>query len=92
LKQSFRNSDIVARIGGDEFVVLAISANGGDATVLIDRLRKKMAELNNSGANPYHISLSIGTSAWQPGGPINLDDLLARADAQMYQNKRRHHK
>jgi len=92
LKQSFRNSDIVARIGGDEFVVLAISANGGDATVLINRLRKKMAELNNSGANPYHISLSIGTSAWLPGGPINLDDLLARADAQMYQNKRRHHK
>jgi diguanylate cyclase (GGDEF)-like protein len=92
LKQSFRNSDIIARIGGDEFVVLAISANGGDATVLINRLHKKMAELNNSGANPYHISLSIGTSAWLPGGPINLDDLLARADAQMYQNKRRHHK
>jgi diguanylate cyclase (GGDEF)-like protein len=92
LKQSFRNSDIVARIGGDEFVVLAISANGGDATVLIDRLHRKMADLNKSGANPYHISLSIGTSAWLPGGPINLDDLLARADAQMYQNKRRHHK
>lgn len=92
LKQSFRNSDVVARIGGDEFVVLAINANGGDATVLINRLRKKMAELNNSSTKPYHISLSIGTSAWLPGGPINLDELLARADAQMYQHKRKRRK
>jgi diguanylate cyclase (GGDEF)-like protein len=92
LRQSFRNSDIIARIGGDEFVVLAMNANGGDATVLINRLRKKMAELNNSGANPYHISLSIGTSAWLPGGPVDLDDLLTRADAQMYQNKRKRRK
>ena len=92
LRQSFRNSDIIARIGGDEFVVLAMNANGGDATILINRLRKKMAELNNSGANPYHISLSIGTSAWLPGGPIDLDDLLTRADGQMYQNKRKRRK
>jgi len=92
LKQSFRSSDIVARIGGDEFVVLAINANGADATVLINRLRKKMADLNNSGAKPYHISLSIGTSAWLPGGPINLDELLARADAQMYQHKHKRRK
>jgi diguanylate cyclase (GGDEF)-like protein len=90
LRQSFRNSDIIARIGGDEFVVLAINANGSDATVLIDRLRKRMSDLNNSAANPYHISVSIGTSAWLPGGPINLDELLARADSQMYKNKRRH--
>ena len=89
LRQSFRNSDIIARIGGDEFVVLAINANGADATVLINRLRKKIADLNNSGARPYHISLSIGTSAWLPGEPINLDDLLARADNQMYQHKRK---
>jgi diguanylate cyclase (GGDEF)-like protein len=89
LRQSFRNSDIIARIGGDEFVVLAMNANGGDATVLINRLRKKMADLNGSGANPYHISLSIGTSAWMPGVPVDLDDLLTRADAQMYQNKRK---
>jgi diguanylate cyclase (GGDEF)-like protein len=92
LRQSFRNSDIIARIGGDEFVVLAMNANGGDATVLINRLRKKMSELNSSGANPYHISLSIGTSAWMPGGPVDLDDLLTRADAQMYQNKRKRRK
>jgi len=92
LRLSFRNSDIIARIGGDEFVVLAMNANGGDATVLINRLRKKMSELNNSGANPYHISLSIGTSAWTPGGPVDLDDLLTRADAQMYQNKRKRRK
>jgi diguanylate cyclase (GGDEF)-like protein len=92
LRQSFRNSDIIARIGGDEFVVLAMNANGGDATVLINRLRKKMSELNNSGTNPYHISLSIGTSAWTPGGPVNLDDLITRADAQMYQNKRKRRK
>ncbi len=92
LRQSFRSSDIIARIGGDEFVVLAMNANGGDATVLINRLRKKMSELNNSGANPYHISLSIGTSAWMPGGPVDLDDLITRADTQMYQNKRKRRK
>jgi diguanylate cyclase (GGDEF)-like protein len=92
LRQSFRNSDIIARIGGDEFVVMANNATGGDATILINRLRKKMAELNKSGANPYHLSLSIGTSAWMAGGPIDLDDLLTRADAQMYQNKRKRRK
>jgi diguanylate cyclase (GGDEF)-like protein len=86
LRATFRAADILARISGDEFVVLAYSAAGAGA---LERLRREAARINTHPPSPFSLSLSAGFVTWNPHYPITLDELLARADAQMYQVKRR---
>jgi diguanylate cyclase (GGDEF)-like protein len=88
LEETFRESDIVARIGGDEFVVLAVETNGSPAGVLTTRLRENL-EARNAGADRrYQLSLSVGVAHYDPTRPCSLDDLLAGADRAMYGQKR----
>ncbi|HTU64007.1 MAG TPA: sensor domain-containing diguanylate cyclase, partial [Polyangiales bacterium] len=86
LKRTFRASDIVARLGGDEFVVLAIDANAERADAARQRTRAAVDAWNARGAAPFQLSLSLGTAQHEPGETI--EDLLTRADAEMYQQKR----
>jgi len=86
LKASFRDTDIVARIGGDEFVVLAIGT-GDLPEAIIARVQALVEELNLSGRCRYPLSLSIGMSSCLPQELRPLDELLANADALMYANK-----
>jgi diguanylate cyclase (GGDEF)-like protein/PAS domain S-box-containing protein len=88
LEKTFRESDIVARIGGDEFVVLAIETNGSPAEVLISRLRENLKARNAEADCRYKLSLSVGLARYDPTRPCSLDDLLARADRAMYEQKR----
>lgn len=88
LKSGFRDTDVVARIGGDEFVVLAIG--GGELPEVISaRVQALVDELNQSGRCRYPLSLSIGVTSCQPQELRPLDELLANADALMYANKQR---
>ncbi len=87
LKELFRDSDIIARIGGDEFVVLVLES-GARAETFIDRVREKLSERNARGTRPFALSLSIGVAHYDPAAPCSIDDLLARADALMYIEKR----
>ncbi|WP_137823610.1 GGDEF domain-containing protein [Pseudomonas sp. D(2018)] len=88
LKAGFRDTDVVARIGGDEFVVLAIGA-GELPEVISARVQALVDELNRSGRCRYPLSLSIGVTSCQPQELRRLDELLAKADALMYANKQR---
>ncbi|WP_051246595.1 GGDEF domain-containing protein [Metapseudomonas resinovorans] len=88
LKAGFRDTDVVARIGGDEFVVLAIGA-GELPEVISSRVQALVDELNQSGRCRYPLSLSIGVASCQPRELRPLDELLATADALMYANKQR---
>lgn len=89
LRATFRESDVLARMGGDEFAVLALetSALAGDA--LIERLRRQVGDRNSRGHRPYALSFSIGSTRHAAGTPCLLDELLARADGLMYEQKRR---
>ena len=62
LKKTFRESDIIARIGGDEFVVLSESTDENGETVLT-RLYENIKDYNAKGARRYTLSISVGTDS-----------------------------
>jgi len=89
LKETFRDSDIIARIGGDEFVVLAMdNAAGQLEDTWSARVQENIASRNRRLNRSYALSVSMGVAYYDPDFPTALDDLLARADSLMYEEKR----
>jgi diguanylate cyclase (GGDEF)-like protein len=86
LRNALRASDVVGRIGGDEFVILT-SASDDQATIA--RLQSELSEFNQRTERPYKVSASFGVSAIEPDESIVLDEILIRADKAMYEQKRR---
>ena len=89
LRATFRESDVIARMGGDEFAVLALETSPLAADSLVERLCGQIGERNARGHRPYALSFSIGNTRHAAGTPCLLDELLARADGLMYEQKRR---
>ena len=56
LKSTFRESDVVARVGGDEFVVLAIETGASSANRMVARLQEKLSAVNAQAGRKYQIS------------------------------------
>jgi diguanylate cyclase (GGDEF)-like protein len=88
LKETFRETDIIARIGGDEFVVLALETVGLAQEHWVTRLQENLTRRNERPERRYRLSLSMGIAYYDPDFPCPLDDLLDRADALMYEQKR----
>lgn len=88
LKETFRKSDITARIGGDEFVVLAIEAHRNSANILTTRLQENLKAHNAKRGRGYELSLSMGIARYDPESPCPIDKLISLADKSMYQEKR----
>lgn len=88
LRETFRESDILTRIGGDEFVVLATDASRGDMDVILDRLAKNVEKHNADMRRPYKLSISCGISYFDPDEPESLEGMISQADAAMYEQKR----
>jgi diguanylate cyclase (GGDEF)-like protein len=91
LKKTFRESDIIARIGGDEFVVLLESDVENDE-LLITRLYENIKDCNAKGSQSYKLSISVGAAPFDPENPISIDELLSKADTLMYAQKRKRSK
>jgi two-component system, cell cycle response regulator len=89
LSHSFRSADIVARIGGDEFAVLAPDASPETIEIMIRRVSKWQAERNAEPDRPYQVSLSLGGVAWTSSEPRTLEMMLSEADMAAYTAKRR---
>jgi diguanylate cyclase (GGDEF)-like protein/PAS domain S-box-containing protein len=88
LKDTFRESDIVGRIHGDEFAVFMSGSDETYSATIINRLESNIEEFNAGASRPYKLSLSIGLSSSEAGKAYNLDDLLEMADKFMYEKKR----
>lgn len=88
IRRNFRESDIIARIGGDEFVAFMIEYVPIDPELLTRRLKDIMNIYNSQGTNPYTLSLSIGWSRYAPGTPVSIEELMHQADRNMYERKR----
>lgn len=86
LRRTFRDSDILGRIGGDEFVALAHVSR--DVNALRTRLREHLDQFNAAGNLPYVLDLSIGTTLVNVKDDDDMEALIARADAAMYEEKR----
>jgi diguanylate cyclase (GGDEF)-like protein/PAS domain S-box-containing protein len=88
IKSRVREADTVARIGGDEFVVLLESATTpGDATRVADQIRAAMERPVTFGNVSLHATLSIGVAEYPEHGRTAAQ-LLKYADASMYAAKR----
>ncbi len=87
LRTTFRDSDIIARIGGDEFVVITIGSDENSLESITARLRKNVHTLNKSNLRGHALSLSFGITGFTPEGSGSLDALLTRADKLMLEQK-----
>lgn len=90
LRQSVRQGDIAARIGGEEFVLLLSHCEREDGLRFAERLRQAVASTEvNVGSEhpPMRMTVSIGLADTQAHG-MNLDLLMSRADHAMYRAKR----
>jgi diguanylate cyclase (GGDEF)-like protein len=87
LEQTFRNSDILARLSGDEFAVLALEASSQHEDVILRRLERKL-KASNAGESRYELSLSVGAARFDAMNPVSLGELLTQADQSMYGQKR----
>lgn len=86
LQLTFRSSDVIARIGGDEFAVLALVdvREGGEG--IVSRIRRNIEFWNGRWGQPFSVSLSIGAVSIDPSRD-RLEEILARADKDLYEKK-----
>jgi len=83
-----RASDTVARVGGDEFVILSVgTGNDEQAAALVGRMRHALRRPFRVEGTSVEIDGSIGWAVFPTDG-ATADELLARADGQMYATKR----
>jgi diguanylate cyclase (GGDEF)-like protein len=86
LEESFRNSDVVARIGGDEFAAFTFDA--AQPQVILARVQERIEHFHRQHERPYRVAFSTGIVACDPSSRLTLADYLALADQKMYENKR----
>ncbi len=89
MRMSFRESDVCGRLGGDEFAVLLANSNQQHADVIVDRFRDLMLSYSREARRGYEIGFSDGIVSTRPDGDTRIDDLMAQADALMYEHKAR---
>jgi diguanylate cyclase (GGDEF)-like protein len=87
IKQSFRAADVVARVGGDEFVVLGLETTPFDPMILITRVEKNLQRLAKECALPHRVAVSCGVERFDPR-QVSVDAALQIADTAMYATKR----
>jgi diguanylate cyclase (GGDEF)-like protein/PAS domain S-box-containing protein len=88
MRATFRDADVVARQGGDEFVALVVGSGDLDEASLVSRLNARLVDCAAAENLPCAIRLSLGLVRFDPSRPETLKELLARADAAMYERKR----
>lgn len=92
LTATFRETDLVARIGGDEFTILAINVQPADVSLISERIEAAVAASNadrrDDSANAWHLGISLGVAYFDPEAPEDVEALLRTADARQYEQKR----
>jgi diguanylate cyclase (GGDEF)-like protein/PAS domain S-box-containing protein len=87
LKRFCRESDIISRIGGDEFAVLLTGSD--NETAIVKRLEKEIKTFNDNSERPYSISISIGIASCHPNNETcEITQFMSQADNRMYDAKK----
>jgi diguanylate cyclase (GGDEF)-like protein len=87
LKKCIRKNDLVARTGGDEFVIIMDIASPEELRRASERIIHGLGEFNNCSGKPYKIGFSAGSGIYEPGSGISIKDFLNIVDAHMYKDK-----
>jgi diguanylate cyclase (GGDEF)-like protein len=88
LSNVFRESDLIGRIGGDEYTILMLDAPYEIGELITARLQEHLDVYNRGSETPYELALSIGIVRLEHGTMDTLEELLVAADKAMYENKR----
>lgn len=91
LRSTLRDCDLIARMGGDEFTLLALDADQAGARVIQRRIESALLLANARGAFPRPVTASMGHACIEMGDDADLHTLLARADQLLYRRKKRRH-
>jgi len=86
-KETFRTSDIIARLGGDEYAALTVDVTEAKCKLFTARLQSLIDTRNNRENRRYRLSISVGCSYYDSENPCSLDELMAHADKSMYEQK-----
>ncbi|MGN0586521.1 MAG: GGDEF domain-containing protein, partial [Oscillospiraceae bacterium] len=88
LKSGFRQTDIVARIGGDEFAAFAVCDNESVAAKLPSRIKKIAAARNAASSKPFNVNMSVGIFTLICSPDKYIQDYMDKADAALYSDKK----
>jgi len=88
LLATMRHTDVIARIGGDEFALFTAQVSDSGINLLRDRLIDSCARLNAMNNKPYSVEFSVGHACLPSNRPGQIEQMLAIADKHMYQQKR----
>ena len=87
LTETFRDSDVVARMGGDEFAVLTIDATEDGIATIRARLKSNVDAYNLVSVKGYALSFSLGVIQVNLNSTFTVESLLEEADKAMYEHK-----
>jgi len=85
--ETFRDSDIIARMGGDEFAVIMGNASEAGVDTVRNRLEKRLGEYNARRDGTFRLAVSVGLTVFDPANPVTVDELVRQADERMYEQK-----
>jgi diguanylate cyclase (GGDEF)-like protein len=88
LRDTFRDSDIIARFGGDEFLIITPEASDEDEAAILHRLEERVKDANTIECR-YTYSVSVGVARFDARILSSLEDLISLADLSLYKQKRR---
>jgi diguanylate cyclase (GGDEF)-like protein len=88
LRLTFRESDALGRLGGDEFAAFMTNVSNTELDGALERLEEAVDDYNEKTNLGYDIEFNCGKVTFDASGLADVSDLMAQADALMYQNKK----
>lgn len=87
IQEEIRETDVISRLGGDEFLVILPKCGIMEAEIIWNRVEERIKEINNSKMREYIISVSHGAVEYISGSGVDSDILIELADKKMYEEK-----
>jgi diguanylate cyclase (GGDEF)-like protein len=88
LRKTFREADIFARTGEDEFVISTLVSSRKGKDLIMQRMNNNIADYNSRQDSTVELSMSFGTSFYNPDEPKSIDEVLSSADDKMHEHKK----